>query len=593
MLLSSVTATQVLDETAIVGGTGEKPQSKVWEHDHTWWSAFSNSDGAQVFRLDGTSWTPVLNLSGKTGVEADVVVDGDLAHILLERDSGTELASIEYVPGANGLPGTYQLWSVRPQLVPLPSAGTETATIAVDTTGRLWLGRDNDDRIEVLRAAAPYDVWSSPVTIAEGIDPDDISSVVAFDGKIGVFWSNQVTERFGFRVHVDGDPLLVWSDDELPGASSALDVGQGLADDHVNLAAHSDGRLYAAVKTGYDTSGFTQLGLLVRETDGTWSVLHEVDGQGTRPIVQLNELHDSLLVFYRSSDSAGPIVYRESTLSNISFGPRTALIDGTGVNNPSSTKSSATDELVVIAADSANGVLKSSRLFFGVPQNTAPLVDAGVDTTIVLGQAATLDGTVNDDGLPDPPAAVTTAWSVLSGPGTVTFADAASVDTTATFDVVGDYLLQLAADDGEMVSADTVVVSVLSNEEVFTATFRDGENDYDGTRDTRIRVDLPDRNFGSSNTLEVDGNPDFSTLLAWDLSLLPPGSQVVEAAITLSVVNTSTAHFELYEVLKPWVESQATFNLAATDLPWQVAGASGTDDRAGTVLGSLTSPALG
>jgi hypothetical protein len=40
--------------------------------------------------------------------------------------------------------------------------------------------------------------------------------------------------------------------------------------------------------------------------------------------------------------------------------------------------------------------------------NSAPVVDAGLDQTITLPAAATLDGTVTDDGLPNPPGAVTT-----------------------------------------------------------------------------------------------------------------------------------------------------------------------------------------
>ena len=38
--------------------------------------------------------------------------------------------------------------------------------------------------------------------------------------------------------------------------------------------------------------------------------------------------------------------------------------------------------------------------------------------------AASLDGTVTDDGLPADPGRVTTTWGMVSGPGTVTFGDA-------------------------------------------------------------------------------------------------------------------------------------------------------------------------
>ena len=59
---------------------------------------------------------------------------------------------------------------------------------------------------------------------------------------------------------------------------------------------------------------------------------------------------------------------------------------------------------------------------------------------------------MTDDGLPNPPAAVTTTWSTISGPGTVTFGNASAVDTTASFSQAGTYVLRLTADDGALSS---------------------------------------------------------------------------------------------------------------------------------------------
>jgi len=93
--------------------------------------------------------------------------------------------------------------------------------------------------------------------------------------------------------------------------------------------------------------------------------------------------------------------------------------------------------------------------------NQAPQVDAGADQTITWpNDTVNLDGTVTDDGLPNPPGTVTTLWTKVSGPGTVTFGDATAVDTTATFSEAGVYVLQLAADDGELRSSDTVTITV-------------------------------------------------------------------------------------------------------------------------------------
>ena len=97
-----------------------------------------------------------------------------------------------------------------------------------------------------------------------------------------------------------------------------------------------------------------------------------------------------------------------------------------------------------------------------VPINEAPAVDAGVDQTVKLADGATLDGTVSDDGLPDPPAAVTTLWTVVSKPGNsnVTFGDDGAVDTTVSFSKQGSYVLRLTADDSELQTSDDITITV-------------------------------------------------------------------------------------------------------------------------------------
>ena len=96
----------------------------------------------------------------------------------------------------------------------------------------------------------------------------------------------------------------------------------------------------------------------------------------------------------------------------------------------------------------------------GGPSNTPPVVNAGPDQTITLPANATLDGTVTDDGLPNPPGAVTTTWTKVSGPGTVTFADANAIDTNASFSTAGTYTLRLTANDSALTGSDDITVTV-------------------------------------------------------------------------------------------------------------------------------------
>jgi len=92
--------------------------------------------------------------------------------------------------------------------------------------------------------------------------------------------------------------------------------------------------------------------------------------------------------------------------------------------------------------------------------NTAPVVTAGADRSMASTGTITLTGTATDDGNPIPPGALTTTWSLVSGPGLVSFGAPGSTTTTATFTVPGAHTIRLTAFDGEASSSDDVVVTV-------------------------------------------------------------------------------------------------------------------------------------
>ncbi len=94
--------------------------------------------------------------------------------------------------------------------------------------------------------------------------------------------------------------------------------------------------------------------------------------------------------------------------------------------------------------------------------NQAPTVNAGPDLTIAQTQAATLTGTVNDDGLPTTSSLILT-WSKVSGPGTVTFDNPNSILTTATFSSTGSYVLRLTANDGQLSASDDIAITVATD----------------------------------------------------------------------------------------------------------------------------------
>jgi len=95
------------------------------------------------------------------------------------------------------------------------------------------------------------------------------------------------------------------------------------------------------------------------------------------------------------------------------------------------------------------------------PPNLAPVVNAGGNQSLILPATASLGGMVTDDGNPNPPGAVTTTWSEVSGPGPVSFANSNAPATTASFSTAGSYQLQLAASDGQVTTLGSATVTAV------------------------------------------------------------------------------------------------------------------------------------
>lgn len=100
--------------------------------------------------------------------------------------------------------------------------------------------------------------------------------------------------------------------------------------------------------------------------------------------------------------------------------------------------------------------------------NQAPFVDAKLGGSTNVGEAFSLNGIVSDDGLPN--GIINSLWTKQLGPGEVVFSDAFSPLTTANFSSPGEYVLQLLADDGELISSDTTTVTVTTTDPSNTAT---------------------------------------------------------------------------------------------------------------------------
>jgi len=108
---------------------------------------------------------------------------------------------------------------------------------------------------------------------------------------------------------------------------------------------------------------------------------------------------------------------------------------------------------------------------------------------------ATLEGTATDpDGDP-----VTSIWTVVSGPGPVSFGNVNAIDTTANFTMVGVYTLRLTANDGITQVSDDVVITVEPAHSGFTVR-------YNGNGSTGGTVPVDGANYDENATVTVLGN---------------------------------------------------------------------------------------
>jgi RHS repeat-associated protein len=163
-----------------------------------------------------------------------------------------------------------------------------------------------------------------------------------------------------------------------------------------------------------------------------------------------------------------------------------------------------TYELKLTASDSA--FTRSDTVVVEVvPGNEPPVANAGPDQSVTHPDAATLNGTVTDDGLPRGSTLLIT-WSKVSGPGGVTFNAPNAASTVARFGVPGTYVLRLTASDTEFARQDEVTITVGGDNQAPVANAGPDQS-----------VTLPNTATLNGTTTD-DGWPEGSTLaVSWSL----------------------------------------------------------------------------
>jgi hypothetical protein len=362
--------------------TGEKPQSKLWFNDGRWWADMLHSDGKHyIFYLNGQTWVKTnTELDDRLPALADCLWDGTKLYVV--SGANTETSGVEldarlyrysYNP-ANPPATAYTRDSGFPVVV--RGGGAETIVIDKDSTGQLWITYTQGNKVWINRTLTPGvdNIWGTPFEppVVPGrpdsgdLKTDDISSLIAFNGKLGVLWSNQNDATFYYAYHNDSAADNVWQSGI---AWSAANIG----DDHINLkSVLTDGgdNLFAIVKTSVTSSSQPRILVLRLNAAGSWgatTVWLESRGH-TRPILLVDSVNHRLYAFATTTTTGGVIAYKQSndyTQGTLTFGD--PGVDGTtfidvglnSLNNPTSTKqnidgANGIDSIVILASGDAD-----------------------------------------------------------------------------------------------------------------------------------------------------------------------------------------------------------------------------------------------
>jgi hypothetical protein len=363
--------------------TGEKPQSKLWYHDGRWWADMVAPDGLHyIYYLDIPTQTwmkTTTTLDTRTKTKSDCLWDG--AHLYVASgggsvSTGSDLEGKLFRYSYNASTKTYALDAGFP--VTIRNGGAETLVLDKDTTGKLWITYTQSNKVWINRSTTADNAWNpaaafnppnaSGETASASVDQDDISTLVAYDGKIGLLWSKHSTAggvdanaSFYFAYRSDGAPDTTWQ-------TKNIYKGPNFSDDHLNIKSlQANGKeVYAVVKTSITGTSTTtpQILLLAGKPNSggglTWSVATVSSSYDalTRPVLLIDPEHRKLYVFM-SDEGGGNIYYKQSSMDTIAFPSdkgTTFIQAGSGlttINDATSTKqpvNSATG-IVILASD--------------------------------------------------------------------------------------------------------------------------------------------------------------------------------------------------------------------------------------------------
>jgi hypothetical protein len=536
--------------------TASKPQSKLWFNDGLWWGSLFDrvSEQFHIYRFSTASqtWSDTgTPLDPRNASLADTLWDGQ--HLYVASAGPSESVSTD---GARIYRYSYDSAVKRYSIdqgfpVTISSAGMEAIVLAKDSTGRLWVTYTQGSRVYVNRTVGSDATWGVPFipdVTGTSLTPDDISAVIAFNGSIGLMWSNQLDDAMYFATHIDGNPDTAWE------ASRTAIQGPKTADDHISLKAleaDSSGRVFAAVKTSLGdvpnpNPNAPLIMVLVLGLDGNWTshVFGTVGDRHTRPILMIDEEHRQLYVFATvylcepcaTTPTSRAVVYKQTSLDSISFptGLGTTFIQSAAdqaIGNATSTKQNlnSTTGLLVEASDGVTGWYLHNFLPLRAPGTQPPTV---ADDSYGALQDTALDvaapGVLRNDSDPDGDPLTTT---IASGPshGTVSLRTDGGFGYKPDPGYIGRDSFTYTANDG-MLSSPPATVSITVAGSLRGAWQFDGDaTDSSGLANNAGLIGGPGFVTGKSGlALQLNGSGQYASVP--DNDTLDPGGSLTLAA---------------------------------------------------------------
>lgn len=355
--------------------SGDKPQSKLWYTDEgggavQWWAGMFRytttapvASDYRIFKLsaDKTDWNATTTVADARDASHGDYLWDEATNTLYVASVVTPNASDPFVvpttpdgirvfkysynnatdayTAAAGFPKTIQNTS---STAPAFRGGSWTVTIAKDSSDRLWMAWPKVNDVLYSTSVDDGVTWTDPAvipvqganTINTGtLSHSDSAAVIGFGSgspdTVGVMWSDQdglpaVTDNgyFFATIAAGADPTVAgnWTKVELPKLAG---LTNDESDNHINMKAASDGRLFMVGKARTDTVACATnkqrplVPFFARSAGGAWSthLAGTVGDCNTRPQLVISEQLDTAYLFMTSPNGGGTVYTKSAPLS--------------------------------------------------------------------------------------------------------------------------------------------------------------------------------------------------------------------------------------------------------------------------------------